>query len=1224
MYTVVESFGRQLLRAPDGSEYHLACLVEDVHGIRMLLATDLVPEAAWMAAVSGGAQGLIRVTRQGFSFTTLEQFAKHRSENTFARAFELADRHWMAVDWGLDYPSLLRAYTDRYASAEDPFAQLHTHTEFSAFDGYQSMEEYAQRLTEIGQRHMPVTDHGICSGHPQQQWTAAEFGLHPVFGMEAYFVNDRFSREGDKYDYWHLLLWAQDDEGLKNLWALSTESYRDGFWQYPKIDWDSLRRLNSGLLVSTACLRGPLAEPFLQGQEEQALANLARLGDIFGDRLYVELQTTHLEDQAKVNNWLVGVASRTGVPMIAAADAHYARKEQVPDHKLWIASRTSDKETDLFSASDYYLHTIDEVRSALSYLPDDIVEKAIANTTTVAESCTAEIRPQSVTPVYSKPTAEHPDPIKHDAERFMDLVLAGLQNRVLDKGLDPAPHIAKIEHEGPLLLRKGFAGYFLICAEFVTWAKDRGIRVGPGRGSGGASECAWLMRITELDPVEGNLLIDRFLTEGRTELPDFDIDFPSSHGEEVIAHVQERWGKEHVARVGSVMRLQNRGSFKAAQRALANRLPGESFAWVNTISKIVDQAEASTAGLGLSWDELTDQVGDLLQPFQDKMPELFRVAREFHDRIYGYGKHSAGFIIDPDHDLEAELPMRRGDEKEDGTAPMITQWDMDALSWIGKVKFDMLRLRNLDTIQRVLDQIEQDTGREIDPYEWTEAGEYSDPQVFEQLAQGWTLGVFQVETPLGTRVTRQLKPRSRRDLMNIITIGRPGPLRSGLDRIYLRRREGLEPVSYPDPRLESVLADTFGVMLYQEDIMGTCKVLAGYNSDEADEVRKILGKKKVEKVEAAGRKFIERAVANHTNRQVAFDLWEQMKEFAKYSFNKAHAYAYATVALWTAWPKAHYPRQSLTQTMATVEKDRIPQFVAEARRLGYSVLPPDINASEAGFSADGLEIRYGFASIPYIGKASAAAIIEGQPYADYDDFLARRGKACDMGVVKRLVAIGAFDSLHPNRRALEARVLDEATGESDRCALYDAVFQNKYNQLPCHFDWDSEPKKYGRPNKSGERKLLKNQPVIPTACRRKACRQYRPKPQADYSHLPNYSDEQIREREVDTLGVFLTSSPFDIIPDAMINDFETADGLAVMDSGAYKVAVVVLSARPDSKNRDFAFADLLTPSGQLSVIIWGRDWDRYAGVMNKGTLAFAEIIKSADDRYRLGTFVVLK
>ena len=854
--------------------------------------------------------------------------------------------------------------------------------------------------------------------------------------------------------------------------------------------------------------------------------------------------------------------------------------------------------------------TAAEVRNALGYLGEVGIE-AVTTTGMLADKCSAEIRPQVAKPVYSRPTPEHPDPVRHDAERFVDIALANFEDRITAKGLDPTPYVTRWRHEGPLLIQKQFCGYYLITADFVNWAKDHGIRVGPGRGSGSASLFAYLHRIIEIDPIEADLSLDRFMTPGRKSLPDFDIDLPSKRADEVIDYVQRRWGHEHVARVGSHIRLQNKGAFKGVQTALASVLPGESFGWVETINKFIDAAEATTAGLGLSWDELMDQVGDALAPFRARMPALFHYAEMFQSRLRTYGKHAAGFVIDPDVNLEAELPMRNSG---DG-GPMVTQFDMDALEYLGKVKFDFLRLTTLDIVQGTIDRIRADTGHEtVSPYGWHE--EYDDPQVFEMLADGWTMGIFQIETALGTRTTRAIKPENLAQLADTITIGRPGPLRSGLDRVYLRRRNGEEPVDLPDPRLKPVLGKTFGVMLYQEDIMAICRVLADYDADEADHVRKILGKKKVELVQAEGEKFVRRAVANHTDRDVAVKIWAQMAEFARYSFNRAHAFSYATTVLWEAWLKTHYVRQFLSMAMAEVKKERIPAFVTEVRRLGYSVLPPDINDSQAVFASKDLVIRYGFASVLGIGEASTAAIVAGQPYSSYDDFLARKG-AANMGVVRKLVAIGAFDALHPNRRALEARLIDDTTGATERCVSRTDDVLNEHN-LPCTFDWASEPLKLGRTGKP-----LKNQLQPPKKCT-KACRHYTPRGPVDYSHLPNYSDEQIRDREIEMLGVYLSSSPFDQVPAHVMTEMYTAEDLVTAEEGVYPLVAMITGARNDPKGRDFGFASFATPSGDLSVIVFARQWVDVRPLLRKGAMCFITVVKSGDDRFRLNTLDLVR
>lgn len=1219
MYQTIQQFGVGAEHRADGTMVSVPALVEDDDRLRILLVGDIIPVEAWAAAHRAGAVGLMRLGTSGCSYVPADHFTDNRKNNLFSSAvYELEDRHWMSCEYGLGVYELGLQWAQRN-KGDNPFTHLHTHSEFSAFDGYSTMAEIGEQVVADRQQAVAITDHGNCAGHPALQKMANELGIKPIFGIETYFVDDRFSRE-NKLDYRHLVLWAKDEEGLNNLWGLSTEAYRDGFYSYPRIDWDTLSRFRKGLILSTACLRGPLLEPFGRNAEQLAIQNLMRLGEIFGEDMYIELHTNHLPDQVTGNQWLIDVARKYNVPMIASVDAHYPCKDNALDHKVWMAMQTNKDvtdDTDLFGGDgDYYMMTAEEVRSALSYLPTDVVEEAIANTSKIAEGCSAEIIPKVVKPVYSRPTAEHPDPIRHDVERFVDMISDNWERRITAKVKDETAHFERGNYEFPMLIDKGYCGYYLICADFVQWAKDNGILVGPGRGSGAGSLAAYAMRITEIDPVTADLNVDRFMTPGRKSLPDFDIDFPSSQAEKIITYVQERWGSEHVARVGSHSRLKNKSAFKDTRGALASQLPPESFTWTENITKMISAAESTTAGLGLSWDELMDQIGELLDPYKEKMPQLFEYAEKFRSRFARFGKHAAGFIIDADNSLEGTLPLRRN-AGENG--PMVTQWDMEALEWIGKVKFDLLMIRNLDMIQSTIDAIDRETGTRINPYDWTDDAEYADPLVFEQLSEGWTLGVFQIETSLGTRTTKQLKPISRSQLADVITIGRPGPLRSGLDRVYMRRKNGEEEVSFPDERLTSVLAKTFGVMLYQEDIMAICTVLAGYDADEADHVRKILGKKKLDLVDAEGKRFIERAVANGTQLAVATGIWEQMKEFAKYSFNRAHAYSYATVANWEGWLKTHYPRQSLTNAMAHIEKDRIPQFVSEARRLGYQVLPPDINDSKDGFTAVGLVIRYGLQAIPGIGESVSGAIIPQQPFKGYDDFQERKEKACNLGHVKKLVAIGAFDSLHPNRRALESRVIDETTGVTEQCVnLHPERQLNNYG-LPCTFDWDALPYELGRTGKV-LKVQTKRQP--PKLCTR-GCKKYTAPPPTDYSHLPNYTDEEIRNREIAMLGVYLTSSPFDLVPEDVMNECRSADDLVVAENGTYPVVGIVTGSRSDRQGRDFGFATLMTPSGEMNVIIFSKLWMQIKDQLQRGTMAFVTVIKTGDDRYRLDTFITL-
>jgi len=1203
---------------PDGQVLPVPSLVEDINGERLILVANLVPTQAWIDASASGADGLLRVLGAPLAYCHATTFTSYRRENSFAAAFELPEPRWLK----LEVAGLVAEMTDRdYAvsATSNPFVHLHTHSEFSQLDGLSVMDEIMKAVAEDGQNAVAITDHGNCAGHPALQKAANLAGIKPIFGIEAYFVDDRAVHE-DQHDYRHLVLWAMDDAGLRNLWALSTEGYRDpGWYGKPRIDWDTLQRLNGGLAASTACLGGPLLEPYLAGNEQLALANLARLADIFDDRLFIEIHANHLDDQKRGNAWLIEVARKYNVPMLAAVDSHYAEAKDKEHHHAWLAMQTNkdvDDDSELFGGNqDYHLMGVDEVRQKLAYLPVDVVDEAINNTGILASLCTAEIRPKIVMPVFSKPTEDHPDPIQHDVERFVDGALANWQSRIVERGIDETIAEKDVTYECGLMVEKGFPGYYLMTADLVTWAKSQGILVGPGRGSGAASRMAYLHRITEVDPIGADLLLDRFMTKGRKSLPDFDLDFPTSKSDVMTHYARDRYGEEHVAQVGTHMRVKNKSAFKDVYRAIQSRLPGDSFTLLAQISKIIDEAESSTAGLGLSWEDLFAQVGDLLEPYREKIPEVFELAEVFRGRLKNYGRHAAGIIIDPDNNLLDELPMRRGEEG----GLMVTQFDMDALEYLGKIKFDLLKLRNLDTIQAAIDLIKETTGDVIDIYGWVD--EYNDPEVYADLAAGWTLGVFQIETSLGTRTTKLIQPRNLSELSDVITLGRPGPMRSGLDKLYLRRRSGEEAVAFDDPRLEEVLAKTYGVMLYQEDIMAVCMVLAGYDSDEADHVRKILGKKKVELVEAEGIKFVQRAVENNTDRQVAEEIWSQMGEFAKYSFNRAHAYSYATLAYWTAWLKTHYPREYLTASMATIDKDRIPQFVTEARRLGYEVLPPDINTSGKGFTADGLIVRYGLESVSRVGAIAAQAILDGRAeglYTSYEDFLERKGGKCNMLHVTQLARVGAVVSLFPNRRGLEYRIDADKSGESTKCKDKDEAHTNEWAranhdvQLPCHFDWSAEPPKIGRTGK-----VLKVQPKPPKKCT-KACRHYTPRDPLSYDDVEPYSDAEIRDIEYELLGVYLSSSPFERIPVEMMSELMTADGLMTAElQGSYPVAAIVASARPDPKGRDFGFATLNTPAGDLSVILFSNQWERYKPFLRKGQMAFVEIYKSDQDRYRL-------
>lgn len=1129
------------------------------------------------------------------------------------------------------------------------FCHLHNHSEYSPLDGLSTTREMAALAKKFGQTAMAVTDHGVCSAHPDFQIACDAEGIKPIFGLEAYFVDDRFDRgeSGKKVtDYWHLILWAMDDDGLRNLWAMSTESFHDGLWgKYARLDWDTLQRLNKGVMCSTACLGGPVLNPFIKGDEELATSNLLRLHEIFGDRLYAEIQTGLQPDQLKSNAWLLKQAHDYGIEPVMACDCHYPEPENKKAHKVWLASamnKTLDELADssMFEGNDDY-HIMPGIE-VIAYMGqnrqyaldqndypdylDELLNRAYANTMVIADRCTAHIELASHTPVYSRATPEHPDPVQHDAQRLIDLCLENLPKRTAGKKHPQSYYLERLENELSLIIPKGFPGYFLMVYDLVSWAKRNGILVGPGRGSGGGSLVAFVLSITEIDPVEHDVLFERFMTKGRTELPDFDIDFPSEKKAELYGYVSERWGADHVATVGTHMRLKSKSVIQSIARAIKAELPEDHWQDIMACSAIIEAAEGDTAGLGLSWEELWNTAGEELQPYADKYPRIFELAAKFHGRLKSYGKHPAGVIIDPDHPLTENLPLRQG---EDGQ--MVAQFDLKVLEMLGYVKFDLLNIANLDMIQKAMDLIYERTGRRINPYAWVE--ELEDPLLYERIGRGHCLGLFQIGSAIGTAMSRRMKPRGLHELADMVTLVRPGPARSGLTDRYLARRKGEEEVSYADPRMEAVLGKTWGAMIYQEQLMKLCMVLANYDDVEADKVRKILGKKKVEEAKKQGAIFIERAMANGTDETVTRELWAQMEEFARYSFGFAHALAYAILGVWTAWFKFHYPLYFMAGALSTVKSEKLPEFIEETRRMGYKVLPPDINLSGRGFALGdtGLDIRYGLDAIKGLGAVAVDSILAGQPYASWEDFLERRGPKVNAGHIKTMVRVGVFDSLEPNRRVLEARLAFDGLPPAEQClhraAARPVIWlptpkrgapepapETLDWQLPCSFDWEHEPDRVS--DRTGK---LERRKAPPKKCS-KGCRQWTSAAGPEIGTVAPYSDAEIRAIEQEVFGVYLSSTPFDVIPEEDRDQFVTADEVESGPNGTYAVAVVVQGFRYARSRDDMGFVQLVTPRGSISAVAFPSVFEEYGHQFVQGTLAYTLITK--DDRgCKLGTFI---
>jgi DNA polymerase III subunit alpha len=1194
MWVIVQSFeGAQLIADDDGMRALVCPLEVEAH-----ILLQALPQGATMLIceeVPGGGEAW------GYWCCSVEEFVEKRTENHERRSYTAPKlHHFASIPTYREFRAELKA--QEAAHPKDRFVNLHTHTDFSALDGLTKMEELAERLVELGQEHMAVTDHGTCAGHYHLMKQAKAKNLHPIFGIEGYFVYDRHVKE-DQYDYMHLVLLAQTSRGLSNLWALSTDANRpDAFYGKPRMDWELLSRYAEGLICTSACVRGPLGRPLRAGRPTEVVDNLGRLMEIFGDRFYIELGTSTTEDQVLVNKTLVEMAFTYSVPLVAAVDAHYPHPEDYEAHQVWVRAGTNttgtDTEAKLFGDQmPYHLASGAEVADRLGYLPPEVIEESIATTVEIAESCTAEFPARAEMPMFNPKEGR-----AYAINRCIDVIEANWARKCQGKPIPEGEYLARVNLEMDMLVPKNFIDNFMITRDYVAAAKDQGILVGPGRGSAAGSLVAYLLGITEVDPLEYDLPFSRFMTPGRVEPPDFDVDFPTSARPWAQHYVTQRWGADHVARVGTHGRLKNKQVVRDVSRVFnnsGNEADAIDHRDIEAIVAIIDAEESTSAGLGYQWSQVMAANQEVMAPYMARYPKLFAMCERLVGRLKSYGRHAAGLVISTIEPLAGRLPMRVGDEDQ-----MVSEFDFESSEAMGLLKFDFLTLRTLDTLDLAVKAIEANYGTKVSFYDWDQ--EYRDPLVWSEVQNGNTLGLFQFETRAMTRLARQVKPENIAQMSDIQSLVRPGPMRSGITGTYIARKDGAETVTYADPRLEPVLAETYGQIVYQEQLMSVCRVLAGYDDVQADYVRKILGKKKKDLVQEEGNKFTEAAVARGMTEDAARALWDRMGIYALYVFNKSHAVSYSLLSYWTAWLKAHYPAEFLTAVLATVDKDAVPKFAAEARRYGYKVLPPDVNLSSESFTTEGVAIRYGLANIKGVGEKAVEAILANRPYTSFEDFATKMAaiprKPCNAGAIKVLAAVGAFDALVPSRRALEVQLAQEHAKADQVCVDHNPDRDN--HGLPCNYDWESEPVEL---NKRGK-PMAK---TIPKKCW-KACRHYRPRG-LDLPTEP-YTRPEVMQRELEHLGFWLTYTPFDIIPKEERDQLYVAEEIETGPSGDYYNTAGLITnirkTRVKATGDQMAILTMTAFTSPIDVAIFPRAWASYSGILRVNQLVLLEIRKN--------------
>ncbi len=879
------------------------------------------------------------------------------------------------------------------------FVHLHVHTEYSLLDGAARVGALAAKAAELGQPALAITDHGVMFGVVDFFKACRKAGVKPIIGCEMYVArrsrHDRTPKVDD--DQYHLTLLAENEEGYRNLIRLCSAGHLEGFYYKPRVDHELLAAHSRGLIALSGCLSGEVASHLEQGRPEEARKVASFYRDVYGpESFFIELQDQGIRGQPELNTRLVALARELGLGLVATNDSHYVEQEDAQAHDVVLCIQTlksiSDPDRFRFPTSEFYLKSGEEMWARFGDLPE-----SLSNTLAIAERCRFEFRfGQTHLP-------RAPVPEGHTNESFLEkLCWDGLARRYPGvTGERKAELEARLTYELGVIRDLGFAGYFLIVWDFIDFARREGIPVGPGRGSVTGSLVAYCLGITNIDPLRHRLIFERFLNPYRTEFPDIDIDFCDRKRGKVIDYVIRRYGEDKVSQIITFGTMAARAAIRDVGRALD--LP---FGEVDRIAKLVP------FGPGVTLEKALELSPDLGQAYaaEARVKELVDLARKVEGLPRHASVHAAGVVIAAQPLVEL-VPLYR---VPDGG--VVTQFPMDVLAALGLLKMDFLGLRTLTVIEQAVENIERTTGTRID----VDQIPLDDPAVFDMLSRGNTAGVFQFETSGLTNLLRQLRPTVFEDLVAAVALFRPGPMAMRND--YVDSRHGKRKIEYAHPSLERVLAETYGVMIYQEQVMQVASILAGFTMGEADLLRVAFKKKSPEVMAAQKGKFLEGAVRNGVDPETAKAVFEMIERFANYGFNKSHSAPYALVAYQTAWLKAHYPVEFMAASLSSLmgSTERVAYYVAECRRMGIEVLPPDINASRAEFSVSAGKIRFGLTAVKNLGEGAIESIEkardEGGPFRSLYDFCRRVDvRLLNKRAIESLIKAGAFDSLGGHR-----------------------------------------------------------------------------------------------------------------------------------------------------------------------------------------------------------------
>ena len=1056
------------------------------------------------------------------------------------------------------------------------FTHLHVHTEYSLLDGSNKIQEYVNRVRELGMDSAAITDHGVMYGVIDFYRAARAAGINPILGCEVYVApGSRFDREIGSGDdrYYHLVLLAENNQGYANLMKIVSKSFVEGFYYKPRVDLQLLEKYHEGLIALSACLAGEVARFLTRGMYEDAKAAALRYQDIFGKgNFFLELQDHGIPEQQNVNQQLLKMHRETGIELVATNDVHYTLAEDAQPHDVLLCLQTGKKLSDenrmRYDGGQYYVKSPEEMERLFPYATE-----ALENTHKIAERCHVEIE----FGVTKLPKFDVPEGYT-SWEYLNELCFKGLEERY-----QPVTEELKerLNYELSTIKNMGYVDYFLIVWDFIRYARDHDIMVGPGRGSAAGSLVAYTLGITQLDPIRYDLLFERFLNPERVSMPDIDVDFCFERRQEVIDYVRRKYGDDCVVQIVTFGTLAARGVIRDVGRVMD--LP---YAQVDTIAKMIPQE------LNITIDKALKMNPELKKTYEDQpeIHDLIDTARRLEGLPRHTSMHAAGVVISQ-RDVSEYVPLSRA---QDGS--IVTQFTMTTLEELGLLKMDFLGLRTLTVIQNAVHLIEQDTGVHLDMQQI----DYNDKKVLDSLGTGRSDGVFQLESVGMKNFMKELKPQSLEDVIAGISLYRPGPM----DFIpqYIRGKNHPDTIQYDCPQLEPILKPTYGCIVYQEQVMQIVRNLAGYTLGRSDLVRRAMSKKKAAVMEKERQNFVygneaegvPGCIANGISEQVANKIYDEMIDFAKYAFNKSHAAAYAVVSYQTAFLKYYYPVEFMAALMTSVIEmpNKVAEYIQVCRQMGISILPPDVNCGIYGFSVDYGAIRYGLSAIKSVGRPVINALVEERgkngTYRSLKDFIERLTGIVNKRAIENFIKAGALDCLEGNRRQ-KMNVYGQ---------IVDSIAQEKKNSFAGQmslFDLVSDEDK-----KDFEIRM---------------------------PNVGEYDKEMVLAFEKEVLGIYLSGHPLEGyrgIMDKMISA-KTTDFQPDEESGIPKVydgqkviiggMITERTIKYTRNNKVMAFLTVEDLVGTVEVVVFPRDYEKWQTLITDDARVFIQgRVNAEDDR----------